>query len=72
MSDENEIEASRAPLMTHLVELRTRLIICVAAIAIAFIGCFVFSQDVYIFLTFAPSRWPRRWPNRRSSPARSI
>ncbi|HQN50543.1 MAG TPA: hypothetical protein PK913_05720, partial [Phenylobacterium sp.] len=28
MSDEDEIEASRAPLLEHLVELRQRLIIC--------------------------------------------
>ena len=48
--DDSEIEGSRAPLMTHLVELRTRLIICVVAIAVAFIGCFVFAQDIYIFL----------------------
>ncbi len=49
-NDDTEIEASRAPLMTHLVELRTRLIICLAAIMIAFVGCFFFAEQIYIFL----------------------
>ena len=48
--DEAEIEASRAPLMDHLIELRGRLLICVVAFAIAFIGCFAFSEKLYLFL----------------------
>jgi sec-independent protein translocase protein TatC len=48
--DDDEIEASRAPLMEHLVELRSRLIICAWAIAIGFGVCFAFSQNIYIFL----------------------
>ncbi len=48
--DEDEIEASRAPLMEHLVELRSRLIICAWAVAIGFGICFAFSQNIYIFL----------------------
>lgn len=48
--EEDEIEASRAPLMDHLVELRSRLIVCVAAFIIGFIGCFIFSEPLYIFL----------------------
>jgi len=47
---EDEIEASRAPLMDHLVELRMRLIICAIALAVAFVGCFAFSQDIYLIL----------------------
>lgn len=50
IDDESEIEASRAPLLEHLVELRMRLIICVAALAVAFIGCYFLSQDVYLIL----------------------
>ncbi len=38
--DEAAIEATRAPLMEHLVELRDRLIWCVGSIAIGFIVCF--------------------------------
>ncbi|ASD28252.1 twin-arginine translocase subunit TatC [Brevundimonas diminuta] len=48
--DEAEIEASRAPLMDHLIELRSRLMICVVAFVIAFIGCFAFSETLYLFL----------------------
>jgi sec-independent protein translocase protein TatC len=48
--DEAEIEASRAPLMDHLIELRGRLIICVAAFIVGFIGCFIFAEPLYIFL----------------------
>lgn len=48
--DEAEIEASRAPLMDHLIELRSRLLICVVAFILGFIGCFYFSEPIYIFL----------------------
>lgn len=45
--DEAEIEASRAPLLDHLIELRTRLIICVVAIVIGFAICFAFADPIY-------------------------
>lgn len=48
--DEAEIEASRAPLMDHLIELRGRLIVCVVAFVIGFIGCFIFADPIYAFL----------------------
>lgn len=48
--DESEIEASRAPLLDHLVELRQRLIICVVAVVIGFAICFGFSDPIYRFL----------------------
>lgn len=48
--DEAEIEASRAPLLDHLVELRSRLIICVVAMALGFALCFAFSKQIYMFL----------------------
>ena len=48
--DEIEIEASRAPLLDHLIELRRRLIICAVALAAGFMVCFAFSRDIYIFL----------------------
>ncbi|MBH9807607.1 twin-arginine translocase subunit TatC, partial [Clostridioides difficile] len=50
LNDESEIEASRAPLLDHLVELRQRLIICAWAVMAAFVGCFFISQDIYLFL----------------------
>jgi sec-independent protein translocase protein TatC len=52
MSDapDDEIEASRAPLLDHLIELRSRLIVCVAAIAVGFAICFYFSTQLYYAL----------------------
>ena len=48
--DEDEIEASRAPLIEHLVELRSRMIKTVLAIVVAFIVCFYFATDVFNIL----------------------
>jgi sec-independent protein translocase protein TatC len=45
-----EIEASRAPLLDHLVELRRRLIVCIAAIFVGFVVCFYFSDPLFRFL----------------------
>jgi sec-independent protein translocase protein TatC len=47
---EDEIEASRAPLLDHLIELRQRMIVCVAALAVGFAICFGFSTQIYIVL----------------------
>jgi sec-independent protein translocase protein TatC len=49
-ADEAEIEASRAPLLDHLVELRRRLIVCIAAFFVGFVICFAFSQPIFEFL----------------------
>jgi sec-independent protein translocase protein TatC len=48
--DEDELEASRAPLLDHLTELRTRLIWSVVAFAASFILCFAFANQILIFL----------------------
>jgi sec-independent protein translocase protein TatC len=48
--DESEIEASRAPLLDHLIELRRRLIICAIGIGLGFIVCFFFATQIYLFL----------------------
>ncbi|WP_370335282.1 twin-arginine translocase subunit TatC [Parvularcula marina] len=47
----DEVEASRAPLMSHLIELRRRLIFCVVALIIGFGLCFAFSYTLYNLLT---------------------
>ncbi|MEZ5947179.1 MAG: twin-arginine translocase subunit TatC [Hyphomonas sp.] len=47
---DDEVEASRAPLLDHLVELRSRLIKALIALSIATIGCFFFAQDIYELL----------------------
>ena len=49
-NDDAEIEASRAPLLDHLVELRSRLIICVIALAIGFGICFFYADPIFKFL----------------------
>jgi len=54
--DEKEIEASKAPLMEHLIELRSRLIKALIAFGIAFVGCFFFAKTIYDVLT-----WPFVW-----------
>jgi sec-independent protein translocase protein TatC len=52
----DDIEASKAPLIEHLVELRMRLIKSLIAFAIALIGCFFFAKQIYNILTF-PYVW---------------
>lgn len=47
---EEEIEASRAPLLEHLTELRSRLIVCVVALFVGFGVCFYFSNQLFLFL----------------------
>ena len=45
-----EIEGSRAPLLTHLNELRARLIVCIGALAVGFLICFAFANHIFLFL----------------------
>jgi len=54
--DEKEIEATKAPLMEHLIELRERLIKALAAFLLTFILCFFFAGDIYNVLI-----WPFEW-----------
>jgi sec-independent protein translocase protein TatC len=49
-SADDEIEASRAPLLDHLIELRSRLIVCVIALFLGFILCFAFAQQILLLL----------------------
>ncbi len=46
-----DIEASRAPLIEHIIELRQRLIRALYAFFAAFIVCFYFSRHIYNILT---------------------
>jgi sec-independent protein translocase protein TatC len=39
-----------APLLSHLIELRNRLIWCVAVLAVAFVICYIFAAPIYSFL----------------------
>lgn len=47
---DDEVEKSRAPLLTHLIELRSRLIIVLAAIAAGFVLCFFLAKPIYNIL----------------------
>ncbi len=49
-TDEDEIEASRAPLIDHLIELRSRLIRAMIAFVAMFIICFVGAKYIYNIL----------------------
>jgi sec-independent protein translocase protein TatC len=48
-----DIEASKAPLMDHLIELRSRLIKALLGFGIAFIFCFFFAKQIFNVLV-----WP--------------
>ena len=48
--EDDEIESSRAPLIEHLIELRTRLFKAVIALLVAFVGCYFFANDIFNIL----------------------
>jgi sec-independent protein translocase protein TatC len=54
--DEKEIEATKAPLMEHLIELRSRLIKALVAFFLTFLVCFFIAGDIYNALI-----WPFEW-----------
>ena len=49
----DEVEASKAPLLDHIAELRTRLVTALGAIFIGFMICFFFARRIYNILL-----WP--------------
>lgn len=55
MSEEDDIDASKAPLIDHLIELRRRLMWSLAATFVAFVVCFWFAKPIYNVLL-----WPYR------------
>ncbi|MGI8852670.1 MAG: twin-arginine translocase subunit TatC [Methyloceanibacter sp.] len=55
MNDDEDIEATKAPLMEHLIELRRRLMWGLLAVFLAFIVCFWFAKPIYNLLL-----WPYR------------
>lgn len=50
MSTTDSIDLSRAPLLSHLIELRRRLLLCLFAFGIAFAGCYFVVEHIYQFL----------------------
>jgi sec-independent protein translocase protein TatC len=55
-TDQDDIDASKAPLMEHLIELRQRLIYAVVAFFGMFILCFSLARYIYDVLV-----WPYAW-----------
>jgi sec-independent protein translocase protein TatC len=55
VSDEEDIDATKAPLIEHLIELRKRLMWSLAAIFVACLVCFWFAKPIYNLLL-----WPYR------------
>ena len=47
---DSDIEATKAPLMDHLIELRSRLIKALLAFVVMFFLCFYFARDIYNLL----------------------
>lgn len=53
---QEDIDASKAPLMDHLIELRTRLITSLVAFIVMFFLCFMVAKHIYNVLV-----WPYVW-----------
>jgi len=45
-----DLDETKAPLMEHLIELRRRLLWCLAALAAAFFACLYFARDIFAVL----------------------
>ena len=45
-----DIDESKAPLLDHLIELRRRLLWCVAALLAAFFACLYFAKPIFAVL----------------------
>ncbi len=56
MTTTDEIDASKAPLIDHLIELRTRLLWSIGGVFVAFVLCIFFAKDIYNLLVM-PYRW---------------
>lgn len=53
---QDDIDATKAPLLEHLIELRSRLIWVLVAFLVMFLGCFYFARNIYNVLV-----WPYVW-----------
>lgn len=50
MNKPESIDLSRAPLLSHLIELRRRLLQCLFVFALVFVGCYLMAEQIYHFL----------------------
>lgn len=58
--EEDEIDKSSAPLIEHLIELRSRLIWSLVGFFIAFLVCFFFAKQIFNLLVL-PFQWASGW-----------
>lgn len=59
-NDDEDIEKSSAPLIEHLIELRSRLIWAIAGFFVAFLVCFYFAKEIFNLLV-VPFQWATQW-----------
>ena len=59
-ADDDEINKSSAPLIEHLIELRTRLMWSLGGFFVAFLVCFFFAKDLFNLLVI-PFKWAVNW-----------
>ncbi len=64
---QDDIDASKAPLLDHLIELRQRLIWSLVAIGLSFVVCFIFARQIYNILVI-----PYQWANGGTEPIEMI
>ncbi len=58
--EDDEIEKSSAPLMEHLIELRSRLMWAIGGFFAAFLVCFFFAKELFNLLVI-PFKWAVDW-----------
>ena len=59
-TEDDEIEKSSAPLIEHLIELRSRLIWSIGGFFVAFLVCFYFAKPLFNLLVL-PFKWAVDW-----------
>ena len=58
--EDDEIDKSSAPLIEHLIELRSRLIWALGGFFVAFLVCFFFAKHIFNLLVI-PFQWATAW-----------
>jgi sec-independent protein translocase protein TatC len=64
---QEDIDASKAPLLDHLTELRQRLIYSLIGLGVAFVVCFIFAKQIYNILVI-----PYQWAHEGAGPIEMI
>jgi len=59
-TDQDEVDKSSAPLMEHLIELRSRLMWSIGGFFLAFLVCFFFAKQLFNILVI-PFKWAVAW-----------